>query len=73
MLPWLNQISGPNARSPPTIVLQFEYVIIKGSKGHVLPSPSLMMVVFDNFEKKNGVKIDSRGHYGFLNKHFLPW
>ena len=33
--PWLNQISGPNA---PTIVLQFEYVISKGSKGHVLAS-----------------------------------
>ena len=26
------------ARSPPTIVLQFEYVISKGSKGHVLVS-----------------------------------
>ena len=38
ILPWLNQISGPNARSPPTIVLQFEYVISKGSKGHVLAS-----------------------------------
>ena len=33
MLPWLNQISGPNARSPPTIVLQFEYIVSKVDEG----------------------------------------
>ena len=25
------------------------------------------------FRIENGVKIDSRGYYAFLNKHFLPW
>ena len=60
MLPWMDQMSGPNAGSPPTIIFQFEYVISKG-RGGIMFWPTII----DNgsirsFRIENGVKIDSQ-------------
>ena len=41
----VNQISGPNDRSPPTIVLLLEYVMMKGGAGIMYWLAILMIVV----------------------------
>ena len=65
-------MSGPNAGSPPTIDIQFEYVISK--KRRVIFWPAIIDDgSIRRFRIENGVKIDSQGYYVFLNKHFLTW
>ena len=45
-LPWMDQMSGPKyTRSPPTIVLQFEYVISKIEEGSFSGLLLLMIIV----------------------------
>ena len=68
---WMDQMSGQNAGSCPTIVLKFEYAWAR-RRGVMF----LLAIIDDGsirpFRIENGVTIDSQGYYAFPNKHFLP-